>query len=138
MSRSLYNIRKEYISKQRGLNKIHELIPFPRLNDNINRIKILKNATVKKTKSKPTKTSAMIHSLYFCDMITSSITYSGGLNTTAVHVRSGNTIETDAPVDNQGKGEAFSPTDLMATSLGACMLTVMGIKANQHGWNTEH
>lgn len=137
MSRSLYNIRKEYISKQRGLNKIHELIPFPRLNDNINRIKILKNATVKKTKSKPTKTSAMIHSLYFCDMITSSITYSGGLNTTAVHVRSGNTIETDAPVDNQGKGEAFSPTDLLATSLASCALTTMGIIGNKNNINID-
>lgn len=61
--------------------------------------------------------------------MTSSVVYEGGLRTTCTHIRSGSTIETDAPVDNNGKGERFSPTDLMATSLATCMLTVMGIKA---------
>ena len=58
--------------------------------------------------------------------------YSGNLRTEAVHVKSGQKIITDAPVDNHGKGEAFSPTDLLSASLGSCMLTVMGIAANTH------
>jgi putative redox protein len=62
----------------------------------------------------------------------SKITYLGGLRTEAQHLRSGKIILTDAPPDNNGKGEAFSPTDLMATSLGSCMLTVMGIVAERH------
>jgi uncharacterized OsmC-like protein len=62
----------------------------------------------------------------------STIEYSGGLRTSAVHLRSGNKIITDAPPDNNGKGEAFSPTDLLATSLGCCMITVMGIVAERH------
>ncbi|MFI5187378.1 MAG: OsmC family protein [Chitinophagales bacterium] len=61
--------------------------------------------------------------------MTSTVVYKGDLRTTCTHLRSGNNFETDAPVDNNGKGERFSPTDLMATSLGTCMLTVMGIKA---------
>lgn len=61
-----------------------------------------------------------------------NITYQGGLRTQATHLRSGKIILTDAPPDNNGKGEAFSPTDLMATSLGSCMLTVMGIVAERH------
>ncbi len=61
--------------------------------------------------------------------MTSRVVYKGSLRTTCTHVQSGSTIETDAPLDNQGKGERFSPTDLLATSLAACMLTVMGIKA---------
>ncbi len=61
--------------------------------------------------------------------MTSKVTYQNNLRTTAVHLRSGNEILTDAPVDNRGKGEAFSPTDLFATSLGSCILTIMGIKA---------
>jgi uncharacterized OsmC-like protein len=60
------------------------------------------------------------------------IIYSGGLRTEAKHLRSGNIILTDAPPDNNGKGEAFSPTDLLSTSLGCCMLTVMGIVAERH------
>jgi len=55
--------------------------------------------------------------------------YTGELGTRAVHELSGTVIETDAPRDNQGKGEKFSPTDLVATSLGSCMLTTMGISA---------
>jgi putative redox protein len=70
-------------------------------------------------------------------MATSKITYNGGLRTTSVHERSGNEIITDAPVDNKGKGEAFSPTDLLATSLGNCMLTIIGIAANEHGFNID-
>src|ERR1041385_7432494 len=61
-----------------------------------------------------------------------TIEYSGGLRTSAVHLRSGDTIITDAPPDNNGKGEAFSPTDLLSTSLGCCMLTIMGIVARRH------
>ena len=62
-------------------------------------------------------------------MTTSKVTYQGDLRTTAIHLQSNNEIITDAPVDNQGKGEAFSPTDLLATSLASCMLTIIGIKA---------
>jgi putative redox protein len=61
--------------------------------------------------------------------MTSQITYEGNLRTVATHLQSGTVIETDAPTDNQGKGERFSPTDLVATALGNCMLTIMGIKA---------
>ncbi|TDO21713.1 OsmC family protein [Pedobacter duraquae] len=70
-------------------------------------------------------------------MATSKITYNGGLRTTSIHERSGNQIITDAPVDNKGKGEAFSPTDLLATSLGNCMLTIVGIAAGEHGFNID-
>ena len=63
--------------------------------------------------------------------MTSSISYTGELRTNCTHERSGNSIITDAPVDNHGKGEAFSPTDLVATALGSCMLTVMGIRAGK-------
>jgi putative redox protein len=62
----------------------------------------------------------------------SKITYLGELRTEAQHLKSGKIILTDAPPDNNGKGEAFSPTDLLATSLGSCMLTVMGIVAARH------
>ena len=62
-------------------------------------------------------------------MITSKVTYQGNLRTTAIHLQSNNEIITDAPVDNHGKGEAFSPTDLLATCLASCMLTIIGIKA---------
>lgn len=68
-------------------------------------------------------------------MATSKITYIGDLRTTSVHLKSGKEIITDAPVDNQGKGEAFSPTDLLATSLGNCMLTIIGIAAKNHGFD---
>lgn len=62
-------------------------------------------------------------------MATSKVTYLGDLRTSSVHLQSGNTIITDAPTDNHGKGEAFSPTDSVANALATCMLTVMGIKA---------
>lgn len=61
--------------------------------------------------------------------MTSKVTYNGNLRTTCVHLRSGNEYITDAPVDNKGKGEAFSPTDTVATGLANCMMTMMGIKA---------
>src|SRR5690348_10911222 len=64
--------------------------------------------------------------------MTSEVIYTGDLRTEAVHLKSGIKIITDPPVDNQGKGEAFSPTDLAATSLGSCMLTIMGIAARNH------
>ena len=64
--------------------------------------------------------------------MTSTINYSGKLRTISTHIRSGLTIITDAPTDNNGKGEAFSPTDLVAAALGSCMLTVMGIAAARH------
>jgi putative redox protein len=63
------------------------------------------------------------------------IRYTGDLRTEAIHLQSGQTIITDAPVDNKGKGEAFSPTDLMSTSLGSCMLTIIGIAAQTHQFN---
>lgn len=62
-------------------------------------------------------------------MLTSTVNYHGELRTTCTHIRSDSSIITDAPVDNHGKGEAFSPTDLLATSLATCMLTTMGIRA---------
>ncbi len=61
--------------------------------------------------------------------MTSVVVYEGDLRTTCTHLKSSSSIETDAPPDNHGKGERFSPTDLMATSLATCMVTVMGIKA---------
>jgi putative redox protein len=67
--------------------------------------------------------------------MTSTVEYEGELRTVCTHLRSGNYFQTDAPVDNNGKGERFSPTDLLATSLGTCMLTVMGIKARSMGFD---
>lgn len=61
-------------------------------------------------------------------MPTSKITYVGDLRTTCIHLQSGTEILTDAPTDNHGKGEAFSPTDLVATALGSCMVSIMAIK----------
>jgi len=69
--------------------------------------------------------------------MTSTVVYNGGLRTTCTHLRSGSSFETDAPVDNNGKGERFSPTDLMATSLATCMITVMGIKARSMGMDLD-
>ncbi len=64
-------------------------------------------------------------------MITINSEYKGDLRTEAIHLGSGNKIITDAPLDNNGRGEAFSPTDLVCASLCSCMMTIMGIKANQ-------
>lgn len=69
--------------------------------------------------------------------MTSEIIYKGSLRTEAKHLQSNTIIETDAPTDNQGKGERFSPTDLLATSLGSCMLTIMGIKARDMNISLE-
>jgi len=65
--------------------------------------------------------------------MTSKVSYLGDLRTNSQHLKSGNTFITDAPTDNNGKGEAFSPTDTVATGLASCMLTVMGIKARDLG-----
>ena len=64
-------------------------------------------------------------------------TYLGGLRTEATHLQSGNKLITDAPTDNHGKGEYFSPTDLLASSVGSCILTIMGIKAQTNGFNID-
>ena len=69
--------------------------------------------------------------------MTSKVIYKGALRTEATHIRSGNTIITDAPTDNKGKGEAFSPTDLVATALASCILTIMGIKADGMNINID-
>jgi len=70
-------------------------------------------------------------------MVEINATYEGGLRCEATHGPSGNKLITDAPVDNHGKGEAFSPTDLVATALGTCMTTIMGIVAEKDGINLE-
>jgi len=70
--------------------------------------------------------------------MTSTVIYNGELRTVCTHLRSGNSFETDAPVDNNGKGARFSPTDLMATSLATCMVTVMGIKARTMGLDMDN
>ncbi len=64
--------------------------------------------------------------------MTSKVIYKGDLRTECEHIQSSNKFITDAPIDNNGKGEAFSPTDTVATALASCMLTIMGIKANEH------
>jgi len=66
-----------------------------------------------------------------------NVLYKGKLRTLATHIPTDETIETDAPVDNNGKGEKFSPTDLFASSLGSCMLTIMGITAESSGFNID-
>jgi putative redox protein len=68
-------------------------------------------------------------------MVEIRVRYEGELHCVAVHGPSGASFSTDAPVDNQGRGESFSPTDLVATALGTCMLTTMGIVAKRHGWS---
>ena len=70
--------------------------------------------------------------------ITAQAKYLGELRAESIHVKSGSVVITDAPVDNKGKGEAFSPTDLLVTSLATCMITVMGIAANQHNLSLEN
>jgi len=69
--------------------------------------------------------------------MTSTVLYEGNLRTIATHLKSGSVIETDAPTDNKGKGERFSPTDLVATALASCMTTIMGIAANTHAINID-
>lgn len=67
----------------------------------------------------------------------SKIIYHGDLRTQMLHLQSNTLVETDAPKDNQGKGERFSPTDLVASALGSCMLTIMGISSQTHDINME-
>src|SRR5688572_6221382 len=69
--------------------------------------------------------------------MTSKVTYLGELRTSSIHIESGTEILSDAPKDNQGKGEAFSPTDTVANALGSCMLSIMGIKARDMGIKLE-
>ncbi len=66
-------------------------------------------------------------------MATVKTTYLGDLRTENIHLQSGSKLITDAPTDNRGKGETFSPTDLLATALGTCIMTIMGMKAMDHG-----
>ena len=70
-------------------------------------------------------------------MTTMFCVYGGELRCTTRHEPSASLLDTDAPTDNQGKGERFSPTDLVATALATCLLTVMGIVARRHGWSLE-
>lgn len=70
-------------------------------------------------------------------MTTIKTKYLGDLRTECIHLQSGNKIITDAPTDNRGKGEAFSPTDLLATSLGSCIMTIMGIQARDNNIDIE-
>ncbi|MBL7711975.1 MAG: OsmC family protein [Chitinophagaceae bacterium] len=69
--------------------------------------------------------------------MTSEVIYQGDLRTVATHLQSGTVIETDAPTDNNGKGERFSPSDLVATALASCMMTIMGIAARTHGFDID-
>jgi putative redox protein len=69
--------------------------------------------------------------------MTSKVTYLGNLRTECEHLQSGASFLTDAPVDNNGKGEAFSPTDTVATALASCMMTIIGIKARDHELDIE-
>ena len=70
--------------------------------------------------------------------MTSTVVYNGDLRTTCTHIKSGSSFETDAPIDNNGKGGRFSPTDTLATSLATCMITVMGIKARTMGFDLDN
>ena len=70
-------------------------------------------------------------------MVDMDVHYEGNLHCRGTHGPSGAELATDAPLDNQGLGESFSPTDLLATALGSCMLTVMGITARSRGWELE-
>lgn len=71
-------------------------------------------------------------------MATSKVEYLGGLRTKCTHLKSGTEIITDAPTDNNGKGEAFSPTDLVATAYASCMITIIGIYCDQNGLEFKH
>lgn len=71
------------------------------------------------------------------NMETAKTVYLGDLRTEITHLQSGNKITTDAPTDNHGKGEFFSPTDIFAASLASCMLTIMGISAKAHGFSID-
>jgi len=68
-------------------------------------------------------------------MVRMSIVYRGDLRCEAVHGPSGSRVETDAPADNGGRAERFSPTDLVAAALGSCMMTILGLRARERGWD---
>jgi putative redox protein len=70
-------------------------------------------------------------------MATTSTIYLGDLRTEMTHIQSGTVVVTDAPIDNKGKGAAFSPTDLLASAFGSCMLTIMGISGREHGFSID-
>jgi len=70
-------------------------------------------------------------------METAKTKYLGDLRTEIIHLRSGSVITTDAPVDNKGKGENFSPTDMVASALGSCIFTIMGIAAREHSFSID-
>ena len=70
-------------------------------------------------------------------MVEMKMIYEGELRCSASHGPSGKTLITDAPIDNHGKGESFSPIDLLATALGTCMLTYIGLTADKHGWDVR-
>ncbi len=70
-------------------------------------------------------------------METAATKYKGDLRTEITHLRSGSVITTDAPIDNKGKGENFSSTDLVASALGSCIFTIMGIAAREHGFSID-
>lgn len=70
-------------------------------------------------------------------MVEIDLAYEGELRCEAVHGPSRTRLQTDAPLDNQGRGESFSPTDLVAAALGSCMLTLMGIRSRKFGWNID-
>jgi uncharacterized OsmC-like protein len=70
-------------------------------------------------------------------METAKTKYLGDLRTEIIHLRSGSVITTDAPIDNQGKGENFSPTDMVASALGSCIFTIMGIAAREHSFSID-
>lgn len=70
-------------------------------------------------------------------METAKTKYLGDLRTEIIHLRSGSVITTDAPVDNKGKGENFSPTDMVAAALGSCIYTIMGIAAREHSFSID-
>jgi putative redox protein len=71
------------------------------------------------------------------ETIMATAEYLGGLRTKAIHIKSGNEVTTDAPTDNNGKGEAFSPTDLVSAALSSCMMTIMGMLAEREGINLK-
>lgn len=71
-------------------------------------------------------------------MATATVKYLGGLRTECIHLQSGSVIHTDAPIDNQGKGEKFSPTDLVATAHASCMITIMGIYCIERSISFTH
>ncbi len=71
-------------------------------------------------------------------METATTIYKSDLRTEITHLRSGSMITTDAPIDNKGKGENFSPTDMVASALGSCIFTIMGIAAREHGFSIDN